>query len=688
MLKEKLSLKKKDSSAKGFKSLFTRILAFIGGPVVVAFLLVSFILLTLISSNVTKLTTNELSARSLAASYDINNYFERHLEIVKTLAGNSEMEVMFTDVHPGMKIDEFSNFPSIKHTMENIFNANTSSVMSVWVVDVDSSQLAQADGYISDSSFDVQKRAWFIQMSNAKAPILTEPYEDTATRLQVVTVAAPVFKPGTQEIIGVAGLDFSLEVLSETIDKYTLGKTGFYILATDAGQIIYHPVAKNINQNISSADMSDNIKQAMLSKAGGSLVYTINSTKCHGYVSSVGDTGWMIATGLPNAEFKQEFFTIRNSMLIVFAIAIAAIIAILLILSKQIVAPIKKLTETANLIAEGNLEVAAEVLSNDETGQMADAINKTVTQLQRYVAYIREITFTLENMSKGDMRIHLKEDYVGEFASIYDAFMELSASLNETLYTIDIAAEQVSIGSDQVSDGAQALAAGSVQQAASIEELSSSIDRIAQQAIDNSAIVLAAAGYLEEAEAGVDAGNEHMKQLTSAMDDIRSASDQIASITKVIEEIASQTNMLSLNAAIEAARAGEAGKGFAVVADEVRKLAAKSAEAAKQTSELIQISVNTVAKGTEMTAETAYILEDVGTKAAKVTESFGQIEKASAEQAEAIDQIKEGISQVSAVVQTNAATAEENSATSEEMSAQAATLRDEVGKFKLDSDRV
>jgi methyl-accepting chemotaxis protein len=176
-----------------------------------------------------------------------------------------------------------------------------------------------------------------------------------------------------------------------------------------------------------------------------------------------------------------------------------------------------------------------------------------------------------------------------------------------------------------------------------------------------------------------------MAQLTQAMEEIGSSSNQIANITKVIEDIAFQTNILALNAAIEAARAGSAGKGSAVVADEVRNLAAKSGEAAKQTVELIQHSVDTVSKGSQITTETAKVLKEVGTSAREVMEAMIKVEAASSEQADAIEQIKMGLSQVSSVVQTNAATAEENSATSEEMSAQAATLRHEVAKFKLDT---
>ncbi|MEM5771011.1 MAG: methyl-accepting chemotaxis protein, partial [Bacillota bacterium] len=353
----------------------------------------------------------------------------------------------------------------------------------------------------------VKERPWYKQMVAENRIIMTEPYEDSVTKSQVVSVICPVYKKGSSEIVGATGVDFSLDKLGEMIQSYTLGDTGYYIFMAPTGKIIYHPVAENTNLSITETDMSDSIKNAALSKTEGSLVYTSHGVQSHGYLALVGDTGWMIATGLPNAEFNRDFFTVRATMLIIFGIAIAVIILILLVLSRQIVVPIKALTNTANLIAEGNLDVSAQVSTRDETGQMAMAINRTVVQLRRYIAYIKEITSTLENMAQGDMRIHLKEDYVGEFASIRSAFQDLSTSLNHTLRTIDIAAEQVSTGAAQVSGGAQALAAGSTEQASSLEELNASIIQVAEQAEQNAAIVRTATVSVEQAGMGVSAGN-------------------------------------------------------------------------------------------------------------------------------------------------------------------------------------
>ncbi len=394
-------------------------------------------------------------------------------------------------------------------------------------------------------------------------------------------------------------------------------------------------------------------------------------------------------TDTASIRAEQQRVDARNSVDLAWLLLIScAVVSVLLtvvitiLIRNSILKPVKEIVQVYEEMARGNMNVAIQYESLDELGQMAKLIQKA-NRMQATI--LGDVIEKFMRLSRGDLQIRVDMDYPGDFMMLKETIGNTVAALNDTMLAIDTAAEQVSTGASQVAGGAQALAAGSTQQAASVEELTVSIGLIADQAEDNSASVKTAARYVDEAVAGVNTGNEHMEQLTQAMADIGSTSNQITSITKVIEDIAFQTNILSLNAAIEAARAGSAGKGFAVVADEVRNLAAKSAEAARQTAELIKSSVVSVKNGIQTTEKTAQILQEVGAKAKMVDESIIKIEQASAEQAGAIEQIKLGLSQVSAVVQTNAATAQENSATSEEMSAQAVTLRDEVGKFKLNT---
>lgn len=368
------------------------------------------------------------------------------------------------------------------------------------------------------------------------------------------------------------------------------------------------------------------------------------------------------------------------SMIFALIVSIVVTLGLTYIIRKSILTPVKEIVNVYDEMSKGNLHVNVNYESKDEMGQMAQSIRKTNEIL---ISYINDIADKLQMMSNGDMRFDVDLDYIGDFAAIKQAIENTANSLNHTLQIINIAAEQVSTGATQVSSGAQALALGSTEQASSVEELNATVSNIADEAAANSKNVKIATQYVEQAGIGVETGNEHMEQLTKAMNDINTSSNQIAEITKVIEDIAFQTNILALNAAIEAARAGNAGKGFAVVADEVRNLAAKSAEASKQTSNLIQASVATVTKGAQITQETAQILQDIREKTKLVIGSITKIDESSAKQAVAIEEIKQGLNQVSSVVQTNVATAEENSATSEEMSAQAVTLHKEVSKFKL-----
>ncbi len=670
------------AQAKGLKSLMAKILILIGLPVFLAATAVGISTLSIVRINIEKMTNRELIATSQNAAKNIEGYFNHYRSRVHQLSESAQLRSFFTELTPGGVVQDVQGYAEIGKTLANSRQSDAQAIIDVWVCDIDSSQLLLANGSLAQN-YVVTQRPWYTQLVDAGDTIMTEPYEDFTTKLQVVSVIAPVYAPGSTKLIGAVGYDFSLEGLTGDIGSYKLGDTGFYILASAAGQVIYHPDSTLVNLNINDIDLSDNMKTALLSSTEGSLSYTSQNTTAHGYVCPVGNFGWNVATGLPDREFYQEFNRLTLVILSVFAVALLVLVGVILSISKGIIQPMKKLTQTANLIADGRMDISAEITTRDEIGQMGQALNRTVTRLNQYIGYIQEITHTLESMAEGDMRISLEQAYEGEFRPIKAAFDNISSALNGTLGLIKISADQVSSGADQVSSGAQALAAGATEQAATIQQLSASIAGVADQAEQNTANVIRASEYVAQAGEGIENSNAHMHLLDDAMNKIGVASEKISNITKLIEDIAFQTNILALNAAIEAARAGEAGKGFAVVADEVRTLAAKSAEAAQQTGVLIQNSVEAISEGGKLSAETVKILQDVAAKAKLMAQSIQEIDIASAQQAQAIEQITDGLTQVSSVVQTNAATAEQSSAASEELSAQAQTLQREVSRFTL-----
>ena len=308
------------------------------------------------------------------------------------------------------------------------------------------------------------------------------------------------------------------------------------------------------------------------------------------------------------------------------------------------------------------------------------AYDATVTSIS---SYIHDITQDLAAISSGNLTTQITREFIGSFAAIKESLNNISTTLHKTMSEISVASEQVLSGAKQISTSAADLANGAQEQASSIEELNAAVELINQQTRLNTQNSSEANELSNTSTANAREGNDAMQQTLGAMNQIKNASNNISKIIKTIQDIAFQTNLLALNAAVEAARAGEHGKGFAVVAEEVRSLAAKSQEAASETTTLIGTSINTVDTGAVIARATAETLDTLVENANKVLNSVSAISSASQEQAEAISQVVQGLQQISQVVQSNSAVSEETAAASEELNSQAEILRQLVGFFRL-----
>lgn len=383
---------------------------------------------------------------------------------------------------------------------------------------------------------------------------------------------------------------------------------------------------------------------------------------------------------------KIRFMGFLSSLVMVVVAIICVVYAGMLgvIITKMLTEPIEEIEAAVMKLKNGDLDVSITYEATDELGILAANFKDTCATLKEIIGDVGEL---LGKMAGGDFDVETRiaEKYVGEFVQLKESINGLNIQLSETLGQINEASEQVAMGSIQLAEGAQVLAEGATDQAGAVEELTATVENVSEIAIESAQDTENTYEMIVLAGKNAEKSKSELKELTNAMARISDTSKEIQNIIGAIEDIASQTNLLSLNASIEAARAGEAGKGFAVVADQIGKLAADSAQSAVNTKQLIEKSLEEIENGNAITEKTVGALEEILTSMNVFAESAQKISESSKSQADMLKQIEAGIEQVSEVVQTNSASAEETSATSEELSAQSESLRGLVAQFELKS---
>ena len=653
----------------------------IGRSVLIAYIVVEVIIVIIMGQTVYYNKQAQLTLESESASNSLAGFFEKYERVTQTLALNPQIQSVLSETKAGDNILSAKAMGDVEKYLVDAAGADSENVMAVWIADLDASVITQSDGYTSPDGWDITGRAWYSCIETGKT-VLTEPYIDSSTGEIILSAATPVYDEGGN-VLGAAGMDISLDHVTEVLSGYTIGSNGYVWLVSSDGMLIYHPNAELVQQNIADVNVSANVVNAIMNQTTEFLKYKADGTTKYGSVQLVGETGYLVVSNMPFLEYYQMLFATIGVLLVIFALGIILVMRSIDKSAYALSKPIAELNETASRLAEGDLDVELNVTAENEIGELAESIGATVARLKEYIAYLKEASGALDQIADGKLEIHLEQEYVGEFRQLKEALLHISSSMNDVMKNISASSQTVTFSAGDLANAAQQLAEGSSTQAAAVEELVATATSVAEQVEESKKDALQSAEETQKVTAMMEQSQDKMQEMMEAVQKIHETSKQVVGIIATIEEIADQTNLLSLNASIEAARAGEAGKGFAVVADEIGKLAQESSKAANMTRELIGVSMEEINKGNQIAD---HVMDSLKTAVDAVDNVNGMIQKTAgnaADQAQSMEQIRVGIEEISQGVQDNSAIAEESSATSEELASQATLLNELVQHFEL-----
>lgn len=539
--------------------------------------------------------------------------------------------------------------------------------------------IAYSDGSTYNDT-NIADREYFQKAYNGEVAVSSPVIRETDG--SVVTMMGAPVKYNGQTYVIYGGIDPTM--FSSGLQNVDLGAGSSIVVIDKNGQIIAsNDTSLVLNMSmLTESESSGEVKLAnmMLSSGSGTYSYSANGHKMLASFQQIdGTDGWTIAVCANyNQVINGIFLDIGIGLAICLAL-IACSVFVAIRVARNISRPIENSANRLKLLSEGDVTTPYEITAlGDETLVLENSLRNTVDTLRTYIHDIRQV---LESMAQGDLTASSAVEYNGDFETIGTSLDSITSSLNSAMTAVKNSVSNIQSGSGQVAEGSASLSETAISVAQAVDEISSTIGSIQEKANHTADTSANVATLAEEANSAAHEGGELMGQLLQAVEDIKEKSASIKDIIKTIQDIAFQTNILALNASIEAARAGEAGKGFAVVADEVGNLAAKSAEAAQNTTGLINASLTAVDKGTALADSAHTAMNSIVSGISKISDEMQIITAAAADQQNAVNQITTGISSIEAGMHTTTATAEQSAASSEELSALASSLADEVDKF-------
>ncbi|MFR8069322.1 MAG: methyl-accepting chemotaxis protein [Clostridium sp.] len=644
------------------------------GALLVSLNLIATIMMTFVTgAGMNDKQDDFLNQTALNAKKQVEQFIDKYISLTELLADDALLKNVIASANSLTPASDSPEMPDLIVTLQGAVE-DFPDIMGIGFANLSEDYLYTQDGTRLNTR--ASERDYY-EMGKEDTYV-TEPYIDTATGKLCVSVTTPVYNGS--RVDGILIMDLSMTQLSDFLDQLSFGETGQVILLSADNTILGIENKELLGKNFKEINISENLASKLENPDSTVIRCEISGKDIMGTTTRLSGGGWNVLAFMSVQEYNaQTVKSIINLVLILMVNTLIVVVVSCGLIRKKL-KPISELNEDLKAISEGKLKVSMTYESEDEVGEMAEALRMCSKNLS---AYVDEIDRLMTHLADSDLTAVPQVEFMGDFIPIQSAISQSMEKLTELMRGISEAADQVSASSDQVSDGAQALAQGATEQASSVEELTNTISELSVTVRENSEMARLASENVTRVNGEIVESSNKMEQSLKLMEEIRTSAGKVDEIIKSIENIAFQTNILALNAAVEAARAGQAGKGFAVVADEVRNLAAKSAEASQATTELIGNMVFSIKKGSESMMETKQYMDNVVSDAAEITEVFRKISQASEQQSVSVAQVTQGADQISGVVQTNSATAEQSAAASEELSGQAQMLKDMISQFKL-----